>query len=373
MAEVVVVTERVMEVVEVASSGVTVEISSNRGLQGIGVPAGGTTGQVLAKKTGTDYDTEWKADSAPVTSVDGRTGVVVLSSVYDAAGAAAAAQAAAAADATSKVAAHEIDTLAVHGIADTSTLVLTGDARMSDARTPTAHAASHAAAGSDPLTLTESQVTGLVTDLAAKAPTARSIGTTAPLSGGGDLSADRTLSLVFGSGLTNSAGTLIVDSTVVPLLASANVFTGAQTITPGSAVVPLTLNAFATGSARMLNVNGQSGGNSYFGQYADLHLGGGAAHSIGTAIAGVNLGITPTSASIIPLAVKGAAAQTADLQQWQTSAGTVNVRITPNSWIGILNSTAPTSNLTGGGYLYVESGALKYRGSSGTITTIAAA
>ncbi|QII11258.1 hypothetical protein KsCSTR_18790 [Candidatus Kuenenia stuttgartiensis] len=35
------------------------------------------------------------------------------------------------------------------------------------------------------------------------------------------------------------------------------------------------------------------------------------------------------------------------------------------------NGTAPTSNPTGGGIIYVENGALKYRGSSGTITTIA--
>ena len=34
------------------------------------------------------------------------------------------------------------------------------------------------------------------------------------------------------------------------------------------------------------------------------------------------------------------------------------------------NGTAPTANLAGGGIIYVESGALKYRGSSGTITTI---
>jgi hypothetical protein len=32
---------------------------------------------------------------------------------------------------------------------------------------------------------------------------------------------------------------------------------------------------------------------------------------------------------------------------------------------------APSSNPTGGGILYVEAGALKYRGSSGTVTTIA--
>lgn len=36
-------------------------------------------------------------------------------------------------------------------------------------------------------------------------------------------------------------------------------------------------------------------------------------------------------------------------------------------------STAPTGNPSGGGFLYVESGALKFRGSSGTVTTIAPA
>lgn len=42
--------------------------------------------------------------------------------------------------------------------------------------------------------------------------------------------------------------------------------------------------------------------------------------------------------------------------------------------IGIANRvTVPTTNPTGGGVLYCESGALKYRGSSGTVTTIAAA
>jgi hypothetical protein len=34
-------------------------------------------------------------------------------------------------------------------------------------------------------------------------------------------------------------------------------------------------------------------------------------------------------------------------------------------------ASAPASNPTGGGFLYVEAGALKYRGSSGTVTTIA--
>jgi hypothetical protein len=39
--------------------------------------------------------------------------------------------------------------------------------------------------------------------------------------------------------------------------------------------------------------------------------------------------------------------------------------------IGIANGTAPTTSPGGMGQLYVEGGALKYRGSSGTVTTIA--
>jgi hypothetical protein len=47
---------------------------------------------------------------------------------------------------------HEADTTAVHGITDTAALVLTGDTRLTDTRTPTAHAATHATGGTDPLT-----------------------------------------------------------------------------------------------------------------------------------------------------------------------------------------------------------------------------
>lgn len=42
------------------------------------------------------------------------------------------------------------------------------DSRLSDARTPLAHAASHVSGGSDPVTLAESQITSLVADLGAK-------------------------------------------------------------------------------------------------------------------------------------------------------------------------------------------------------------
>lgn len=47
---------------------------------------------------------------------------------------------------------------------------------------------------------------------------------------------------------------------------------------------------------------------------------------------------------------------------------------TGGTWgIEIRNATAPTGNPVNGGFIYVEAGALKYRGSSGTVTTIAPA
>jgi hypothetical protein len=51
---------------------------------------------------------------------------------------------------------------------------------------------------------------------------------------------------------------------------------------------------------------------------------------------------------------------------------TERARIDANGNIEVKNSASvPSSNPSGGGVLYVEGGALKYRGSSGTVTTIA--
>ena len=58
---------------------------------------------------------------------------------------------------------------------------------------------------------------------------------------------------------------------------------------------------------------------------------------------------TSGGAAVVPMKVKGAASQTADLQQWQDSAGTVLAKITPS---GALDATAITVNgaaITGGG------------------------
>jgi len=52
------------------------------GADGVGVPPGGTTGQVLAKNSNADFDTEWVDQTGggggSVNSVNGQTGVVVL-------------------------------------------------------------------------------------------------------------------------------------------------------------------------------------------------------------------------------------------------------------------------------------------------------
>jgi hypothetical protein len=143
-----------------------------------------------------------------------------------------------------------------------------------------------------------------------------------------------------------------------------------------------------------------------------LFVGASGVLRAGASIAGSGWAINNSvyGASVIPLVIRGAASQSANLQEWQNSGGTAialvgstgNIR-TPallstdnlnaitfgatrniqfgsatqsfgggEVVIGIRNATTvPTSNPTSGGVLYVEAGALKYRGSSGTITTIA--
>jgi hypothetical protein len=201
------VTEQAVTVT-VSEAPISVTVSAAPGPQGVGVPAGGATGQALVKASADDYDTEWAAvagggGGGAVDSVNGAVGVVVLDAAdvgADPAGTAAglvATEAAtrgaadtaldvrvdalefappahshAIADTTGLQAAldgkaddgdlttHAADTTGVHGITDTAALVLTDDSRLSDARAPTAH------------THPQSDVTSLTSDLALKAPLA---------------------------------------------------------------------------------------------------------------------------------------------------------------------------------------------------------
>jgi hypothetical protein len=90
------------------------------------------------------------------------------------------------------------------------------------------------------------------------------------------------------------------------------------------------------------------------------------------------------------LIAAGANGLTSMLTEWRTWPGVALAQITQSGSLalgaagsfgggvgGVMfmanATTAPTSNPTGGGILYVEAGALKYRGSSGTVTTLASA
>ena len=131
------------------------------GAPGVGVPTGGTAGQVLAKNSNTNYDTGWTtpgAGSHPDLATHDALGLATQAEL-DAHGSAAdphtgyqkesekaAASGYASLDAGTKVPIAQLPT----GTSGT-TVPLGNDARFSDARTPTAHAASHGSAGADRL------------------------------------------------------------------------------------------------------------------------------------------------------------------------------------------------------------------------------
>lgn len=48
---------------------VDINYTGPAGANGVGVPAGGTTGQILAKNSNTDYDTEWVDDAGGGTAI----------------------------------------------------------------------------------------------------------------------------------------------------------------------------------------------------------------------------------------------------------------------------------------------------------------
>jgi hypothetical protein len=75
-----------------------------------------------------------------------------------------------------------------------------------------AHATTHGSSGSDPVTIAESQVVGLTADLASKVPNTRQVISGAGLTGGGDLSVDRTLAVGAGTGITVNADDVALDT-----------------------------------------------------------------------------------------------------------------------------------------------------------------
>jgi len=165
-------------------------------------------------------------------------------------------------------------------------------------------------------------------------------------------------------GLDGSNGTtdrLLIDT-------AGNVGIGVTPSAWGAAFKPVQLTygslysqAFTVAGVAANCYNAGAGGWTYFGsgQTASRYEQSSGTHAWYTAVAGT--GAIATFTQAMTLDASG------NLLVGLTAAGTTAAKT-----IQIANGTAPTANVTGG-QLYVEAGALKYRGSSGTITTIAAA
>lgn len=221
--------------------------------------------------------------------------------------------------------------------------------------------------------------------------------------------------------LVSSGGSITWGPTFTSFLSGVN---GRAEIQPNAAtVVPLVAKGFASQTADIFQAQNSAGTSvaliTASGRFATSIISNVA--NTGTYLdTGANsVSFVQRVAGTVGVIIQGAASQTADLQQWQNSAGsvlaslsaagslttagdnfiatrfirsnndaasTIQLQGSQNvhfgggtaslgggvSVVGIRNAqTVPTTNPTGGGILYVEAGALKYRGSSGTVTTIA--
>jgi len=229
------------------------------------------------------------------------------------------------------------------------TAVITTDSRLSDARTPTAHASSHAAGGSDEVTLAQSQVTNLTTDLAGKAALTASqtftgaqtlVSSSAaivPLTvqgASGQTSAvfeaqTSTGSLLarvtsagtinFVTNLTSTSNNIILSDSAGQVFRGvrANAYTSAissrffQVGASGDSVVFTTLNG-NTATRAMINANFTT--ITSFG------------FDTAPALDGV-LNVVSSVTTRVGQIIRGAASQTANLQEWQNSAGSVLARV----------------------------------------------
>jgi hypothetical protein len=212
--------------------------------------------------------------------------------------------------------------------------------------------------------------------------------------------------------------------TTIPLLTNANTFTGGvqQITTADAATKGLIVKATASQTANLQEWQSSvasilariaSDGAFYVGGRLIVNASGDAnprllyVNGAGTS---ASANIATAAAGTVGIIVRGAASQTAALQEWQNSAGTVvaavnaqggitttstflasqSIRAAASLTTSSVIATSIVSNATtghivlqnigtvpntpsGGGVMYVESGALKYKGSSGTITTLGAA
>lgn len=258
-------------------------------------------------------------------------------------------------------------------------------------------------------------LTGSVTDMMTLSPSGV-VGRQAIPTGGGT-------TYTFGSGLTNTAGTVTND--LVTLTRTANtVFAGPSTGVASSPTFRALVTADIPDLSLLYYTRGQnviSGtstdfkvGNDAINNYTFYNGGSGspagistvtkdATHSVESYLTAngefTKFGFSltgPNSASNRAMVFRYASNIVVEgiamtyLADYSSSVNTMGSRAIPDRGyndarylfpaslgngakvVFVANASAPTLNPTGGGYLYVEAGALKFRGSSGTVTTIAA-
>ena len=102
----------------------------------------------------------------------------------------------------------------------------------------------------------------------------------------------------------------------------------------------------------------------------------------GDTLGAINFGGTDGSALVVPGSISsvvdgvvsaGVVPTALYFATGSSAGGGTRLAISSAGILSISNATAPSTSPAGLGQLYVEAGALKYRGSSGTVTTIAAA
>ncbi len=185
-----------------------------------------------------------------------------------------------------------------------------GAVSLTDLYAAKTHAATHASAGSDPVTLAQSQITNLTTDLAAKAPLA---------------------SPTFNTLVTvNNPGKIsVVGSNLDAVKSTGNSTTGYN----GFALVnSTTASTYVLGTAgaseSTFNVDGLAGAMR-------LRINSSGLFGINATPSNAQLRIGNSTAANAGLVVIGAASQSGDLTQWQSSSGTVLTNITSNGAIVI--------------------------------------